>query len=67
MLKLCEDAGLELSGEERQQLDDWLMHGWAGAAQPSDFVRGNDEPLELPTPLTAENVEAPESLTTPLD
>ncbi|PYS88634.1 MAG: NYN domain-containing protein [Acidobacteria bacterium] len=67
VLKLCEDAGLELSTDERQLLDDWLMRGWTGAPQTRGLLRVNDEPLELPTPLTAESVEAPEPITTPLD
>jgi hypothetical protein len=67
VLKLCEDAGLELSDEERQLLDDWLLRGLTDEPQPCALLRGNDELLELPTELNAESVAAPEPITTPLD
>jgi hypothetical protein len=66
VLKLCEDAGLELSTDERRSLDDWLLSGLDGAQSASDFVRVNDEPLELPTDL-APAVEQQESMPTPVD
>jgi NYN domain len=67
VLKLCEDAGLELSTDERQLLDDWLMHGLTTEPTPNALMRVNDEPLDLPTQFTDESVEAPEPMTTPLD
>jgi NYN domain len=70
VLKLCEDAGLEVSEEERGLLDDWLLGGLSGE-QPgplpaSEFVRVSDEPLELPIEL-APAVEEQEPIPTPLD
>jgi len=67
VLKLCEDAGLELSTDERQLLDDWLLRSLTGEPQPNGLLRVSDEPLELPTELTDESVETPEPITTPLD
>ncbi|HEX8180105.1 MAG TPA: NYN domain-containing protein [Pyrinomonadaceae bacterium] len=66
VLKLCEDAGLELSADERRLLDDWLLSGLDGAHTANGFVRVHDEPLDLPTDL-ATATEQPEALTTPLD
>ncbi|HYX41580.1 MAG TPA: hypothetical protein VE821_07780, partial [Pyrinomonadaceae bacterium] len=67
VLKLCEDAGLELLTDERQLLDDWLMRGLTGEPQTCNLLRVSDEPLELPTEFTDEGVEAPEPIPTPLD
>src|SRR5205085_7270536 len=62
VLKLCEDAGLEVTEEERGLLDDWLLggsHSELPSEQPdaqadaSDLVRVSDEPLELPADLAS--------------
>ena len=70
VLKLCEDAGLELSPEERQLLDQWLLGGLDGApalaSSTINPVRVSDEPPELPHELTPA-VELPEPITTPSD
>jgi hypothetical protein len=66
VLKLCEDAGLELSPDERRALDDWLLSGLDGTQAANDFVRVNDDPLELPTDLAA-TVESQEPVSTSLD
>ncbi len=70
VLKLCEDAGLEVTADERALLDEWLLGGLSAdqtSASPAhDFIRVNDEPLELPADLTAA-VEEQEPLTTSLD
>jgi hypothetical protein len=68
VLKLCEDAGLELSADERQLLNDWLLPGLTNDTQPaSALLRVTDEPLDLQTQLAAESIETPEPITTPLD
>lgn len=66
VLKLCEDAELELANEERQALDDWLLSGLNGAQPAREIVRVSDEPLKLPTEL-ASTVEPQEPFVTPLD
>ncbi len=66
VLKLCEDAELELAAEERRALDDWLLGHLNGAQSAREFVSVSDEPLELPTE-TANTVEQQEPLVAPLD
>jgi hypothetical protein len=78
VLKLCEDAGLEVTADERQLLDDWLLGGLAAATGHTrpDFIRVTDEPLNLPAALPDEmdddddaiaEMNADETVATPLD
>ncbi|HEX8070129.1 MAG TPA: NYN domain-containing protein [Pyrinomonadaceae bacterium] len=79
VLKLCEDAGLEVTPDERQLLDDWLLGGLDNTAPAQadsapadaaptapDFVRVTDETLDLPAELT-DDVDADAPVATPLD
>ena len=63
VLKLCEDAGLELTGEERRALDEWLLSGLAAPQPARQFIRVSDEPLELTTEI-ASAAERPEPMPT---